>query len=70
MSYTLTLYCGCSVYVSCHPTTHAAHTRIIERRSPECRVRKHETGLKLNLWDLLPDRGIEAEPVATAAVWR
>lgn len=60
MSYNLTLDCGCLVYVSCDPRTRAAHTRVIERRSPTCPVRKHEVGLRLNLWDLLPDRGAAA----------
>jgi len=61
MSYNLTLHCGCTVYVSCDPKTHAAQTRIIERRAPSCPVRKHEVGLRLFLWDLLPDRGAKAE---------
>lgn len=57
MSYNLTLDCGCTVYVSCDPTTHVAHTRLIERRGVACPVRKHEVGFRLYLWDLLPDRG-------------
>ena len=61
MSYNLTLHCGCTVYVSCDPKTQAAHTRIIEGRGPSCRVRKHEVGFRLHLWDLLPDRGAEHE---------
>jgi hypothetical protein len=69
MSYTLTLDCGCTVYVACNPKTNAAHTRIIERRGPTCRVRKHEVGLKLHLWDLLPDRGTGRDEARAAAVW-
>ena len=42
MSYTITLWCGCRVYVSCHPVTRAAHTRIIERRGADCQDRHHE----------------------------
>ena len=34
MSYTLTIPCGCSVYVSCNPHTRVAHARIVERRGP------------------------------------
>ena len=55
MSYNLTLPCGCLIYVACHPATGIAHTRIIERRGPGCRVRRHEVGLRLYLWELLPD---------------
>lgn len=56
MSYTLTLDCGCHVYVSCDPQTQVAHTRILESRGAQCPVRKHEVGLRMYLWDLLPDR--------------
>lgn len=59
MSYNLTLACGCLVYVSCDPSTNLAHTRVLERRAPSCPVRRHEVGLRLYLWDLLPER---AEP--------
>jgi hypothetical protein len=55
MSYTLTLYCGCVVYVACHPHTGVAHTRVLEYRQPTCRVRKHEVGVRLALWELLPE---------------
>ena len=55
MSYNLTLPCGCVVYVSCHPRTRIAHTRIIQARAPACRVRKHEVGARLYLWELLPN---------------
>ena len=55
MSYNLTLQCGCVVYVSAHPKTRVAHTRIIQTRGPACRVRRHEVGLRLYLWELLPD---------------
>lgn len=63
MSYTLTLDCGCSVYVSCDPATKSAHTRILERRGTECPIRKHEVGFRLYLWDLLPDQGTQRRPV-------
>jgi len=56
MSYDLALSCGCVVYVSCHPVTGIAHTRVIQARGPDCRVRRHEVGLRLFLWELLPER--------------
>ena len=54
MSYNLTLECGCLVYVSCHPRTGIAHTRVIERRGAMCPQRMHDRGARLWLWDLLP----------------
>jgi hypothetical protein len=57
MSYNVTLWCGCAVYVSCHPTTRLAHTRIIEARGAACPVRRHEVGARLWLWELLPPPG-------------
>ena len=54
MSYTLTIGCGCLVYVASHPRTRIVHTRIIERRGGECRVRTHDIGVRLQLWELLP----------------
>jgi len=56
MSYNLSLSCGCVVYVSCHPRTRVAHTRVIETRGATCSVRRHEVGLRLYLWELLPSR--------------
>ena len=55
MSHNLTLYCGCIVYVACHPRTGVAHTRVLESRHPRCPVRKHEVGVRLAVWELLPD---------------
>jgi len=55
MSYCLTVYCGCVLYVACHPATGVAHTRIIQSRGPNCRVRRHEVGLRLYLWEILPN---------------
>jgi hypothetical protein len=54
MSYTVTLGCGCGVYVSCHPRTGLAHTRIIEARSSRCAIRSHDVGVCVPLWELLP----------------
>ena len=65
MSYTLTLDCGCHVYVSCDPQTQVAHTRVLERRGASCPLRKHEVGLRMYLWDLLPDRQPSVAPRAT-----
>jgi hypothetical protein len=48
MSYSITLRCGCSVYVSCHPHTHVAHTRVIEARGALCTERRHERGVRLS----------------------
>jgi hypothetical protein len=62
-SYTLTLRCGCLVYVSCHPDTGVAHTRVIERRGLCCGQRHHDVGARLWLWELLP----EARPRAMVA---
>jgi hypothetical protein len=55
MSHNVTLYCGCVVYVACHPRTGVAHTRVLESRHPLCPVRKHEVGVRLALWELLPE---------------
>jgi hypothetical protein len=55
MSYSVTLSCGCRVYVACHPVRRVAHTRVIEGRGPRCRHRRHDVGAKISLWELLPD---------------
>jgi hypothetical protein len=52
MSYSLLLQCGCVVYIACDPRTSVAHTRIIERRGPACRVRTHEIGARLSLGEI------------------
>jgi hypothetical protein len=62
MSYTLTLQCGCVVYVACRPETHVAHTRIIESRGRDCTERRHDVGSRLYLWQLLPDPPHRAAP--------
>jgi len=63
MSYTLTLQCGCTVYVARHPVSGLSHTRIVEKRGLQCNVRRHEVGLRLFLWELLPDPGHRPRPV-------
>jgi hypothetical protein len=55
MSYSVTLWCGCRVYVSCHPITRLTHSRVIEQRGAACPIRRHEIGARLWLWELLPD---------------
>ena len=55
MCYTVTMGCGCQVYVSCHPRTNVAHTRVIERRGTRCGVRQHEIGFRLQLWEMLAE---------------
>lgn len=40
------------VYVSCHPGTGIAHTRIIERRAPQCGDRHHDVGRRMSASDL------------------
>ena len=69
MSYTITLQCGCIVYVACHPQTRIAHTRVIEKRGPLCASRAHEVGPHLRLWDLLPDSGRAAAQGRSPYQW-
>jgi hypothetical protein len=68
MSYTLVLQCGCVVYVSCDPHTLVAHTRIVERRGPTCRVRNHEIGARVYLWEILPERVLPGNEEATETI--
>ena len=65
MSYTVMLWCGCRVYVSCHPATGIAHSRIVEARGAACPVRRHEVGARLWLWELLPDTTRQIEAIVT-----
>ena len=55
MSYSLTVYCGCVLHVACDPATGVARTRTIQSRGQNCRVRRHEVGLRLYLWEILPN---------------
>ena len=63
MSYSLSLGCGCSIYVSCHPSTGVAHTRVVERRAAGCPNRRHEVGTRIWIWELLPAAGRDATVV-------
>ena len=67
MSYNISLACGCLVYVSCHPDTRVAHTRVLEARGAGCRDRRHEVGLRLYLWELLPQPEVRIEGAFTRA---
>jgi hypothetical protein len=62
MSYTIAIQCGCIVYVSCHPRTRVAHTRVIESRGAVCSNRRHHPGERLWLWEMLPDGAHPAAP--------
>jgi hypothetical protein len=62
MSYTIAVQCGCVVYVSCHPRTRVAHTRVIETRGAACSNRRHRPGERLWLWEMLPDGAHPAAP--------
>jgi hypothetical protein len=57
MSYNLTAQCGCLVYVACDPKSGIAHSRVIERKGDQCRVRTHEIGVRVYLQELLPATG-------------
>jgi hypothetical protein len=63
MSYNLTLQCGCVVYVACHPVSHLAHTRVVESKGRVCGTRRHEVGLRLYLWEFLPDPAYQPRPI-------
>ncbi len=63
MSYNLTLQCGCIVYVACDPKSGLSHARVIETKGPRCRTMRHEIGLRLFLWEILPDASYRTQPV-------
>ena len=70
MSYTVNLRCGCQVYVSCHPRTGVAHTRVIEFRSPQCGIRSHDVGVRIPAWELLscePDEPVDGKVAVLAS---
>jgi len=56
MSYKLTLQCGCVVRVATQPNSRMVHTRVIDASGASCGVRRHQPGLRLYLWEMLPDR--------------
>jgi hypothetical protein len=55
-SYTLRLQCGCVLHVSRDPETGIVRTRVIQSRGVQCRDGRHQVGLRLYLWEILPDR--------------
>ena len=59
MSYAISLWCGCRVYVACHPRTLVPHARVIERRGTRCADRRHEVGARIRLWEMLPDTRVK-----------
>jgi hypothetical protein len=54
MSYTLTLSCGCIVYVSDDPEKPAAPVRVLQVRGAACYIARHTVGFRVWLWELLP----------------
>jgi len=43
------------LHVSRDPETGIVQTRVIQSRGVECRDRRHQIGLRLYLWEILPD---------------
>ena len=63
MSYNLTLQCGCIVYVACDPKTGLSHTRILELRGQHCRIKRHDIGTRIYLWEMLPSPHHLPQPI-------
>lgn len=55
MPYTLTLDCGCTVYVDAESSRSQTPTRVLQARAPACQVRGHRVGVRVWLWELLPE---------------
>ena len=55
MSYTLTLACGCTVYVQQDVHRAAAPVRTLQGRGDRCPTPRHAVGVRVWLWELLPD---------------
>ena len=62
LSYNLSLQCGCVLYVSRHPETGIALRRVIQSRGAQCCDSRHQVGLRLFLWEILPDRKRRLRP--------
>jgi hypothetical protein len=61
------------VYVSCHPRSGIAHTRVIEFRSVHCAIRSHDVGVRIPAWELIsyePDHPRNADALPLVAVER
>jgi hypothetical protein len=54
MSYDFISPCGCTVHVECNVDTRVAQSRIIAERSATCGNRRHRTGERFWVWELLP----------------
>lgn len=59
MSYSISLWCSCRIYVACDPRTGVPHARVIEQRGPRCRDRRHAVGVRIRLWEVLPDARLD-----------
>jgi len=57
MFYTLTLWRGCTVSVARLPGSNAARARVLESRGAYCIERRHQTGVRSRLWEMLPGGG-------------
>ena len=55
LSYDLRLQCGCVLHVSRDPETGSVRTRVIQSLGTDCRDRRHQVGVRLYLWEILPD---------------
>jgi hypothetical protein len=62
LSYNLGLQCGCVLHVSRHPETGMVRSRVILSRGPQCGDGRHQVGLRLYLWEILPDRKRRLRP--------
>ena len=54
MSYTLTLDCGCIAYVAAEAGESQTPTRVLQSRAAACRVKSHQVGVRVWIWELLP----------------
>jgi hypothetical protein len=61
MSYTLTLDCGCIVYVAAEAGESPTPTRVLQSRAAACRVKGHHVGVRVWIWELLPGPAREPE---------
>jgi hypothetical protein len=62
LSYDLSLQCGCVLRVSRDPETGIALRRVIQSRGARCCDTRHQIGLRLYLWEILPDRKHRLRP--------
>jgi hypothetical protein len=55
MSYSMKLLCGCTIYVAGRRGMATADTRVLELKGPRCRDRRHVAGVRIWLWEMLPN---------------